>query len=107
MMTHLGAVAAPTTRDTIGSPETEILYLDPDTAVLFAEVDAILCAALARVRRPLAPPATGCALVEPWPAGRSWGALVGPRRGPVHPVRAVQRGPPSREQLATKVNNPT
>jgi hypothetical protein len=107
MMTHLGAVAAPTTSDTIGRAEPEILYLDPDTAVLFAEVDAILCAALAPARRPPAPPTTGCALVEPRPAGRSWGALVRPRRGPVHSVRAVQRGPPSREQPATKVNNPT
>jgi hypothetical protein len=46
MMTHLGTVAAATTSDTTGWAEPEMLYLDPDTAALFAEVDAILCAAL-------------------------------------------------------------
>lgn len=107
MMTHINTVAAPTTNDTVGNPETEILYLDPDIATLFAEVDAILCAALAPARWPPAPPATGCALVGPRSAGRSCGALVRPRRGPVQPVRAVQRGPPTREQPATKVNNHT
>jgi hypothetical protein len=106
MMTPINTVA-PATNDTIGSPETEILYLDPDTAALIAEVDAILCAALTPARRPPAPPATGCALVEPRSAGRSSGALVRPRRGPVQPVRAVQRGPPTPEQPATNVNNPT
>jgi hypothetical protein len=107
MMTHLGTVAAATTSDTTGWAEPEMLYLDPDTAALFAEVDAILCAALTPARRPPAPPATRCALVGPRPTGRSSGALVGPRRGPVQHVRAVQRGPPIRQQPATKVNNPT
>jgi len=94
MMTHLGAVAAPTTSDTIGSPETEILYLDPDTAALMAEVDAILCAALAPSRRPPMPPATERALVEGRSAALVGDALVRPRHGPARPVRAVQRGPP-------------
>ena len=107
MMTGLGTAAVPAERRTIGGLEFEILALDPDVAALIAEVDAILCAALTPARRPPAPPTTGCALVEPRPAGRTWGALVRPRPGPVQPVRAVQRGPPSREQLATKVNNPT
>jgi hypothetical protein len=107
MMTHLETAAAPAASDTTGSPETEILYLDPDIAALIAEVDAILCAALAPARRLPAPPVTGCALVEPRSAGWSCGALVRPRRGPVQPVWAVQRGPPTREQPATKANNPT
>ena len=107
MTTQLGTVAAPTTSDTIGTVKPEILHLDPDTAALIAEVDAILSAALTPARRPPAPPATGCALVGPRSAGRSCGALVRPRRGPVHHVWAVQRGPPARQQPATKVNNPT
>jgi hypothetical protein len=107
MTTQLGTAAAPTTSDTIGTVEPEILHLDPDTAALIAEVDAILCAALTPARRPPAPPATGCALVGPRSCGRSCGALVRPRRGPVHPVWAVQRGPPTRQQPATRVHNPT
>ncbi|MDT5170123.1 MAG: hypothetical protein QOD02_3454, partial [Mycobacterium sp.] len=55
MMTHLGTVVARTTSETIGRAEREILYSDPDTAALVAEVDAILCAALLRARRPPAP----------------------------------------------------
>jgi hypothetical protein len=104
-MTQINTLA-PATGDTIGSPETEILYLDPDTAALFAEVDAILCAALAPVRRPPAPPATGRALVEARSAALSGDGLVRPRRGPARPVRAVERGPPTPQQPATKVNNP-
>ena len=103
MMTHLGTVVARTTSETIGRAEREILYSDPDTAALVAEVDAILCAALLRARRPPAPPATRCAVVRPRPAAQSRGALVGPWRGPVQPVRAVQRGPPNPRTTATKV----
>lgn len=103
MMTQLGTVAAPTTSGTIGTVEPEILYLDPDIAALIAEVDAILCAALTPTRQPPAPPATGCAVIEPRLAGRSSGALVRPRSGPAQPVRAVQRGPPNREQPASKI----
>jgi hypothetical protein len=106
MMTHLDTAAVPAGSDATGSPELEILDLDPDIAALIAEVDAILCAALAPVRRPPAPPVTGCALVRP-------GRLVGPAvrwsalgRGPVQPVHAVQRSPPDPDQPATKTNNP-
>lgn len=101
-MRHI-VTAAPATSDTIDSPESEILYLDPDVAPLIAEVDAILCAALTPARQPPAPPATGCAVIEPRLAGRSRGALFRPRSGPVRPVRAVQRGPPNREQPASKI----
>jgi hypothetical protein len=100
-MTHINTVAAPASSDVIGSVvEPEILSLDPDVAALFAEVDAILCAALGPARYPPAPPATGCALPRPRSAGRSWSVLVRPQAGPVHPVRAVQRSPP------TPPNNP-
>src|ERR1700690_4540441 len=101
MMTHLGTVVARTTSETIGRAERGIRCSGPDIAALVAEVDAILCAALLRARRPPAPPATRCAVVRPRPAGRTCGALVGPRRGPVQPVRAVQRGPPNPRQTAT------
>ncbi len=106
MMTHLDTVAPPASGDTIVSVEPEFMYLDPDVAAMIAEVDAILHAALASARRPPAPPATACALVGPRPAARSCGARVRPRRGPVHPVRAVQRGPPTRQRPATKVHIP-
>jgi hypothetical protein len=101
-MSHI-VTAALATSGTIDSPESEILYLDPDVAALIFEVDAILCAALTPTRQPPAPPATGCAVIEPRLAGRSSGALVRPRSGPVQPVRAVQRGPPNREQPASKI----
>ena len=105
MMTHLDTVAAPASSVAIVSVEPEFLYLDPDVAALFAEVDAILYAALAPARRPPAPPA-GCALVGSRLAGRSCGALVGPRRGPVHPVWAVQRGPPTRNSPRPRSTTP-
>jgi hypothetical protein len=94
MMTQISTVAAPATGDTIDSLETEILYLDPDTAALMAEVDAILCAALARARRPPTPPATERALVEGRSAALVGDALVRPWHRPARRVRAVQRGPP-------------
>jgi hypothetical protein len=100
-MRHI-VTAAPATSDTIDCPESEILYLDPDVAALIAEVDAILCAALSPARAQPAPPATGCAIIEPRSAGRSRGALFRPWSGPVQPVRAVQRGPPNREQPASR-----
>ncbi|BBY21537.1 hypothetical protein MSTO_17420 [Mycobacterium stomatepiae] len=93
-MTHINTVAAPTNNATSDTAEP-VLHLDPDVAALFAEIDAILCAALEPARRPPAPPATGCALLEPRSAGWSWGVLVRPQAGPVHPVRAVQRSPPT------------
>ena len=93
-MTHISTVAAPADNATIATIEPEILYLDPDIAALFAEVDAILCAALDPARCPPAPPATGRAVIRPRSAGRSWVVLVRPRPGPIHPIRAVQRSPP-------------
>jgi hypothetical protein len=79
MMTHLDTVAAPATSGTIGIPEPEILHLDPDTAVLIAEVDVILCAALNAARCPPAPPVTGCPLIRPRSAGRSWVTKINPK----------------------------
>ncbi len=93
-MSHT-VIVAPATSDTSDSPESEILCLDPDVVALIAEIDEILCAALNPDRQPLAPPATGSASIELRLAGRSSGALVGARSGPVQPVRAVQRGPPN------------
>ncbi len=106
-MTHITAMAEPANSDTIGDAQTEILFPRADVAALFAEVDAILCAASDPARYPPAPPATGCALMRPRSAGRSWSALVGPWAGPVHPVWAVQRSPPTSEQPATTTDNPS
>jgi len=93
MFTLLGTVAAAS--DAISIPEAAIVHLDPDTAELIAEVDAILCAALAPARRPPAPPATASSSVTPRSAGWSWRAPIRPWCGPVHPVRAVERSPPA------------
>jgi hypothetical protein len=101
-MSHTDTVA-PATSDTSDSPESEILYLDPDVAALIAEIDEILCAALTPDRQPPAPPATGSAGLEPRLAGRSSGALVRARSGPVQPVRAVQRGPPNLKTARQKI----
>jgi hypothetical protein len=60
---------------------------------LFAEVDAILCAAL-RPRRH--PPATGRAVPRPRLGGRASGGCAHPRRAPIHQRRATQRSPPNR-----------
>ncbi|MCP9273597.1 hypothetical protein NM203_15515 [Mycolicibacterium sp. CAU 1645] len=72
---------------------------DPSVTVLFAEVDAILCAAAAACspRRPPAPPAAGCVLRGPRPAGRT--SMRTRRRwtSPVGDVLAVQRSPPKDE----------
>jgi hypothetical protein len=105
-MTRLGYAAVPVASGAIGGLEFEILALDPDVAALIAEVDAILCAALTRARRPPRLPVTGSGFSIP---GRLDGPAVrrsAPRCAPVHPVRAAQRGPPTREQPATKVNEP-
>lgn len=100
-MTHPGTIA-PATGDSVGVLEPEILYLDPDTAALIAEVDAILCAALAPARRSPAPPDAARALVRRQSAGGPCGAAqVRSRRGPVQSVRAVQRSPPAPQQPAT------
>jgi hypothetical protein len=97
MMTRDDLMAMPTTEDTISGIEWEIRFLDPDVMALIAEVDAILCATPAAHRRPPAPPpVTGRALLRSRSARRSYGALIRPRRGPAHPVHAVQRSPPTR-----------
>lgn len=97
MNTHLDTLVASATSEAIDSPDQQALHLldDPDVAALFAEIDALVCAALTPVRCSPAPPVTGCALLGPRSAGRSCGALVRARDGPVHRVRAVQRGPPT------------
>jgi hypothetical protein len=105
MMTSLGTAAVPAASETIGSLEFEILDLDPDVAALMAEVDAILCAAPTSARRPPPPPVAGSDIARP---GRRDGPAVrrtAPRPAPAHPVRARQRGPPTREQPVTKVND--
>ncbi len=94
MSQHQNIVAATPGSDSIGIAEPEILHLDPDVATLFAEVDAILCAALSPYRCPPAPPAIGCALVAPRLAGLSCGVLLRGGSAPARPIRAVQRGPP-------------
>ena len=98
MITSVGTATVPAACGTIGSLEFEILDVDPDVAALIAEVDAILCAALTPARRPPAPLVTGSDFSMP-------GLLVASavRRSalscaPEHPVRAAQRGPPTREQ---------
>jgi hypothetical protein len=94
MNTHLDTLVASATNEAIDSPDQQALHL-LDVAALFAEVDALLCAALTPVRCSPAPPVTGCALLGPRSARRSCGALVRARDGPVRRVRAVQRGPPT------------
>jgi hypothetical protein len=97
-MTHQNVVAAPPDSDAFGIAEPEILVLDPldaEVATLFAEVDAILCAALNPHRCSPAPPAIGCALAGPRSSGWSCGVLLGPRHAPARPARATERGPPS------------
>ncbi|MCV7005045.1 MULTISPECIES: hypothetical protein [Mycobacterium] len=62
--------------------ELDFDALDAEVAELIAEVDAILCAAVAVARRPPAPPVTASVALRPW-------------HGPAHSVRAVQRSPPA------------
>src|SRR5271166_2661003 len=93
-----GAVAAPVNSC---CPAEHILdQWEQDSAVvaLLAEVDAILCAAAARLIphcRPPAPPVTGWALRGPRSAGRFWVTSATRWDAPHYPVRAVQRSPPS------------
>ncbi|MHA7649654.1 hypothetical protein ACX9NE_07825 [Mycobacterium sp. ML4] len=58
------------------------LDLAGEVAELIAEVDAILCAAVATSRRPPASPVASSVPLRPRP-------------GPAHRVRAVQRSPPA------------
>ena len=59
-MTHISTAPAPADNDTFGGSDLNVLYLDPDIVALFAEIDAILCAALDPALCPPAPPVTGC-----------------------------------------------
>src|ERR1700744_3066200 len=97
MTTQPSTVAEPINSDAIGAVEPEILHLDPDIPALIDEVDAILSSPPPPARGPPAPPAPGCAVAGPRSAGRSFDAVVRPRRGPVPPVWAGQRGPPTRQ----------
>ena len=62
--------------------ELDLDALDAEVAELIAEVEAILCAAVAVDRRPSTPPVAASVPLRP-------------RRGPAHRVRAVQRSPPT------------
>lgn len=106
-MTPQEIMAAPLGDRTLDSARHHMVCLDPDIAALFAEVDAILCAALAPAPRPPAPPATGRALTGPWSAGRSWPAPARCRLTPVRPVRATQRSPPAHKPTDPAINKPT
>jgi hypothetical protein len=106
MMAGLGTAAEPAASGTIGSLDFEILDLDPNVAALIGEVEAILCAALTPARRPPAPPVTGSQFSIPGRLDNPAVRRSAPRRAPVHPVRAAQRGPPAREEPPTKVNDP-
>lgn len=67
----------------------------PALAGLIAEVEAILCDAAARLRRP--PPSRqliGCALAAPRSPGGPWAVSLQPWSTPPPDVRAVQRSPP-------------
>ncbi|OBB98655.1 hypothetical protein [Mycobacterium sp. 852002-40037_SCH5390672] len=104
-MTHgsTGAPPAPCVVTERPADKQEALPLDADQElfVLIAEVDAILCdAAATLLRRPPAPPVTGCALLGPRSPGRSWKLPAQHWNAPAPDVRAVQRGPP-RTNIAT------
>jgi hypothetical protein len=105
MTTHIDTVGAPGRRDPIDETPWGLLCLDPDVEALFAEVDAILCAALVPHRWLPVPPATGSDLAGPPSAGRSRGAPCRPWGAPVHPVRAVPRSPPTGQRPATTSTN--
>jgi len=91
-MTHISTAAA--NNDTFGGSDLIDLCQDPDIAALFAEVDAILCAALDPARCRPAVRVDGCAPQRSRSTSRSRGALIRPRAQPVQPVWAVQRSPP-------------
>ena len=100
-MPHLDTLAAPTTSESVASAQPEVLHLDRDTAALFAEVEAILRAALTSALLPPARPAIGCAFLRPRSVGRSRGAMVRPRLAPAQRVDAMERGPPTSDEPAT------
>ena len=101
-MPHLDTLAAPTASESVASAQPEVLHLDRDTAALFAEVEAVLRAALASAYLPPARPAVGCAFLRPRSVGRSCRApAVRPRRAPAQGVDAMERGPPTSDVPAT------
>jgi hypothetical protein len=80
--------------DTVDRPCSEGGLLDPDVAELFAEVEAILQAALESLETPTAPSAVDCPAARRRAPSRFRGVPASPRPGPKAPVRAVQRSPP-------------
>jgi hypothetical protein len=106
-MTHITTAATLANNDTFGGSDLNVLYLDPDIAALFAEVDAILCAALDPALCPPAPPVTGCPPMRSRSTGRSRGALARRRTRPMQPVWAVQRSPPTRTTRDHDEQTPT
>jgi hypothetical protein len=93
-MKRLTAVALSPAGGTDTGGELGVLELDPDVEALIAEVDAILSAALAAIRRPHTPLAIGCALGENRPQVDREVCRCAPRGGPVRRVRALERSPP-------------
>jgi hypothetical protein len=91
-MTHTDVAPTPVSSD---MSDQALRLLDQDVIDLFAEIDAILCAALRPRRLRAGPPATGwCAFSRPRLAGRASGGCAHPRRARIHQRRATQRGPP-------------
>jgi hypothetical protein len=80
--------------DTIDRPCTEDALLDPDVAELFAEVEAVLQAALASLETPTTLSVVNCPAARRCAASRFRGVPASPRPGPKRPVQAVQRSPP-------------
>jgi hypothetical protein len=90
-MTYADVAPAPLSSD---MPDLALRLLDEDVIDLFADVDAILCAALRPRRRPPAVPVTGSAFARPRLVGPSPGGCAHSRRVRIHQRRATQRSPP-------------
>jgi len=91
-MSYVECTAMPAAQDIWDCLRLEVSAAD--VAALIAEVDAIFCADAFPVRRPPAPPVSGCALMRP---GRQVGLVErcpGAWQQPAQSVRAVQRSPP-------------
>ena len=93
-MTRLSAAAVSPAGGTVDGGKFEILELDPDVAELIAEVDEILCAALAAIGRPPTPLAIKYALGKSRRLACREVRRCAPRQGPVRPVPPAERGPP-------------
>lgn len=94
--TTLAAPAPPSTTEPIALATALGIEDASVVLALIAEVDAIFCATaeVPVCRRP-APPAVGCALTEPRPAGRSSRAGASrPQGEPVRQFEPMQRSPP-------------